>query len=79
MYDDEEEPLVNVAHGLFAIARAIDRLGTADAVTPMGAIEFLAVAIKESAAELVNVQSEAASTLAEAIRDLDIPVRPQRG
>ena len=39
MYDDEEEPLVNVAHGLFAIARAIDRLGTADAATHMGAIE----------------------------------------
>lgn len=43
----EQEPLNNIARGLFAIARAIDRLGTANAATPMGAIELLANEIKE--------------------------------
>ena len=45
---------VNLTDGLFAIAyaigalsRSIDRLGTANAATPMGAIEILAMEVKE--------------------------------
>lgn len=42
-YDDEQ----TVAAGLFAIARAIDRIGTGNAATEMGAIELLAKEVRD--------------------------------
>lgn len=42
----------NIAKAIWALARAIDRLGTNDAATPMGAIELLAVEVKRVAAAI---------------------------
>lgn len=61
--------VANVADGLFAIARSIelvagsiDRLGTADAATPMGAIEALIVGLRENSERTAEaIESVAAS------------------
>jgi len=62
---DDRGETVNITDGLFAIAfaigslaRAIDRLGTADAATPMGAIEFLSLEIKNGFDNLSSAVSE---------------------
>ena len=56
---------VNIVDGLLAIAaaigslaRAIDRLGTADAATPMGAIEILSMEIKDGFSNLASAVAE---------------------
>lgn len=59
-YDEDEAPMTNVAKGLFAIARAINQLGTADAATPMGAIECLALEVKNGFAEVATAIERAA-------------------
>ena len=53
----------NVVDGLFAIARslsrvakALERLGTNDASTPMGAIELLSLEVKNGFEKLANSQ-----------------------
>lgn len=58
---DRNMESANVVDGLFAIARAIDRLATAvhklglaDASTPMGAIESHGIVIKEAAERIAN-------------------------
>jgi len=42
----DDEPLVQIACAICHLARAIDRLGTADAATEMGAIELLATEVQ---------------------------------
>ena len=42
--DDDE---ITTAEALLAVARAIDRLGNADAATPMGGLEALGAVMKE--------------------------------
>ena len=66
-YDPNADPLDNIARGLHAIARSIHCLGTADAATPMGAIETLGLAIKEAVAGLGSANKTAAETIANAI------------
>lgn len=51
--------------GLRAVSRAIHKLGVADAVTPMGAIEAHAVAVKESGASIERGLSDIADALRE--------------
>lgn len=43
-----------ITDGLFAIASALRALGTADAATPMGAIEMLALAVQEGFFKLAD-------------------------
>ena len=69
-YDDEREPIENVALGLFAIARAIDRLGTANAATPMGAIEILAMEIKNGLARMGDGLDQVAEKLSDGLDDI---------
>jgi hypothetical protein len=61
---------VNVVDGLLAIAgaieglsRALDRLGTNGASTPMGAIELLSLQIKEAGASVARGLCEIAANL----------------
>lgn len=47
-----------IACAIMHVARALDRLGTADAATPMGAIEFLAVEVKGVATAMEDMASQ---------------------
>ena len=60
--EDDESP--SIAEAVLALAHAVNRLGTADAVTPMGGLEVLALAIKEGAEAIALSISD----LAEATR-----------
>ncbi|MDP9364208.1 MAG: hypothetical protein M3Q10_08280 [Chloroflexota bacterium] len=67
---DRNMEAANVVDGLFAVARAIDHLanqvkwlGTGDAGTTMGAVEFLAVSVREG-------MGEVASSLNEGLREM---------
>lgn len=60
-YDPEEGE--ELADAGFAIARALRLLGNADAGTPLGALEALGVAIRESATEIALGLSEIAEAL----------------
>lgn len=55
----------NLVDGLFAIAHALQRLGTGDAATPMGAIELLAKSIHDGSESIAM----SLDSLAHAIRD----------
>lgn len=55
----------DIADALNKVANAIHKLGLADAVTPMGAIEAHGVAVKDAAATI----AAALGDLAEAIRE----------
>lgn len=46
---NNENGLYAIAEAVSELARAIDRLGTKDAATPMGAIELLASEVKRIA------------------------------
>ena len=50
-YDTDE---LAIADGLFAIAAALDRLGNADASTPMGGLEALGAVLKEGLSDLAQ-------------------------
>lgn len=63
-FDHEPAGSANMVDGLFAIARSIDglayqikNLGTADAATPMGAIEILAKEVGRVAESLSSIES----------------------
>ena len=58
-YDRKRRPLENVAEALFAIAHAIHKLGTNHAATNMGALEALALEVKELPERMVNAFSTA--------------------
>lgn len=60
MSDEDEADIVIAAR---IIARAIDRLGNADAVTPMGAIEGLAAHLGEKLDALTNAMNEIAAAV----------------
>jgi hypothetical protein len=62
-YDKHAEPLENIARGLFAIAHAINRLGLANASTPMGALELLSMELKR----LADAHEGIASTLGDVV------------
>ncbi len=53
----------NVAAGLFAIAKAIHDLGTADAATPMGAVEMLAMEVRDGTTRIAEALDRAAGAL----------------
>ena len=53
-----EVSTVALAGGLYAIARAIDRLGNADAATPMGGMEALGKVLADSIDGLAAVLAE---------------------
>lgn len=55
--------LTDIAESIGAVARALHRLGNADATTPFGAIEGLGAAIIEAGAGI----AEALNRIAEAI------------
>ena len=46
-YSYESSELANIAHALFYIGRQLRYMGTNNAISDMGAIEFLTVSIKE--------------------------------
>jgi hypothetical protein len=52
--------LLLIARGQGEIAAALHRLGTADAATPMGAIEFLSLEIKNGFERLASAIEDAA-------------------
>ncbi len=54
----EEDGLLAIAEAINGLARAIDRLGTNGAASPMGAIEVLSVEIKEGFSLLASAISE---------------------
>jgi len=54
----EEEGLLAIAEAINNLARAIDRLGTNQAVTPMGAIEVLSMEIKDGFSLLASAISD---------------------
>jgi hypothetical protein len=56
---------VTTGEGLEMVARAIQRLGNADAGTPMGGLEALGAVIKEAGESISGALHE----LAEAIKD----------
>jgi hypothetical protein len=65
LFTEDRGETVNIVDGLLAIAgaidclaRAIDRLGTADAATPMGAIEILSMEIKEGFSSVASAIAE---------------------
>jgi hemoglobin-like flavoprotein len=57
-----------IAEAILVFARAIDRLGLADAATRMGAIELLSLEIKHHG-ESVTILADAINNLAEATRE----------
>ena len=58
MRDDErDDPMHRIADGLFAIAEALNNLGTANASTPMGAIEMLAKEVRDGSDRLASALS----------------------
>lgn len=67
-YDDELSEMENVANGLFAIARALHRLGNADASTPMGGLEALGAAQKEGAERIASALDGVSSAIQEHTR-----------
>lgn len=48
------DALLEIASAINALARTIDRLGTNGASTPMGAIELLALEVKNAGESLAN-------------------------
>ena len=57
--------LIAVSYALSDIARALRDLGTGNAATPMGAIEFLALEVQKSGEAVSGALSEIATALAE--------------
>ena len=57
--------IANGANGLFSIAEALQRLGNADASTPMGGLEALGASIKNAGAKLAG----SLDNIADAIRE----------
>lgn len=62
-YQDEDNQ--TIVDAVLSIGRAIDRLGNADAATPMGAIEALGKAIHDGSERI----AQSLDGLAEAIRE----------
>lgn len=54
-----------IADALVRLSRAIDRLGTGDAVTTMGAIEFHGAMVKEGAEKIAAGLHDIASAIRE--------------
>lgn len=70
IYDDGDE--MTTAEALQSIARAIHRLGNADASTPFGGLEALGMVIKESNSEIaaaLALVAEGLHDVADAIRE----------
>jgi hypothetical protein len=67
----EHDGTYAIAHALMGLTRAIERLGTGDAATPMGAIEFLGAQVREVANTLRSL-----SEIAEAIERHKAPIGP---
>ncbi len=57
--------VIALADRVGGVAMALDRLGLANAATPMGAIEFLACQIKESTSDLSHVINLCSISLSE--------------
>lgn len=55
----------HIAQAIRLVANALDRLGTANAATPMGAIEFLAIEVRNGSQAIAG----AIGDLAEAVRE----------
>lgn len=70
--DANMEPanVVDAIHGVGgAIARALDRLGNADAATPMGGLEALGAVLKETIEQAASEIAGGLHAVADAIRD----------
>lgn len=65
MKEYDEETAEALQDGLGSVARALDRLGTGNAGTDMGAVEYLAQQVREGSERV----AAALEKLAEAIRD----------
>lgn len=59
--------LLEVAEQQGRVATALKYLGTGDAASTMGAIEFLAVAVREGSKAIASAQTDGAERLADAI------------
>ena len=71
-YEDENN-LHEVAVALNGVATAINKLGLADASTPMGAVELLSKEVNEGAESIASsISGFDLSDVAEAIKTLDI-------
>ena len=59
-YDDDEDPMVDAVR---AVARSIQRLGNADAMTPMGGLEALGKVLSESIDGLADAMRDVARAI----------------
>jgi methyl-accepting chemotaxis protein len=59
-----------IAGAIRSLARALDRLGTADAATPMGAIEVLSKGINGGLEEIASSLGEIAAAIRETNRSM---------
>lgn len=62
---DEQDAQPNVVDALVSIARALTKLGNADASTPFGAIEALGKAILDSNERIANALGDVADAIRE--------------
>lgn len=58
--------IANGANGLFSIAESLQRLGNADASTPMGGLEALGASIKNAGTKLAGSLDNIADAIREA-------------
>jgi len=61
-YDNEKEP---IEHAAETIAHALRLLGNADASSPLGAIEHLAIQVKEGSERIAAALSEIAAAISD--------------
>jgi hypothetical protein len=59
--------LLNLTDAQIATARALNKLGVADASTPFGAMEHLAMELKRAGEAVSGAVSEAGTTIADAL------------
>ncbi len=64
----DEEKIEEFIDGVHSIATALRNLGTADAATPMGAVEVLAKEVCEGTGRLASATEMVAHSLAEGLQ-----------
>ena len=70
--------LLAISESLSEVARSIDRLGNGDATSSMGAIEGLAVQVRDGLQNIADSVSSSAGDVTDAIEDVTRAVDPDR-
>lgn len=61
--DALRDGLAEIAESISAVARSIDRLGLADAATPMGAIEVLSREVRDGMVSIAGAMESVAEAI----------------